>query len=59
MVKNILELVEMVFSFNVMFSFIVVTDEITTYYMKYAYVNFIKLYSHSNIQELKEINKKI
>lgn len=34
-------------------------EDITSFYIRYSFVNFVKLYSHSNNSELNEINNKI
>jgi len=47
-----------IFSFPARFSCFL-TDEISTFYIRFSYINFVKLYSHSSNSELNEINKKI
>lgn len=56
--KSVLEFTTKVFSFNARFSCFL-TEEIAGSYIRLAYINFVKLYSHSNNSELNEINLKI
>ena len=56
--KAIYDFLKKAFSFNARFSCFL-TDEIATFYIRYSYINFVKLYSHSSNSELNEINRKI
>ena len=56
--KSICEFLRKLFSFNSRFSCFL-TEDIAAFYIRFAYINFVKLYSHSNNSELNEINKKI
>lgn len=46
------------FSFNSRFSCFL-NEDIASFYIRFSYINFVKLYSHSSNSELNEINKKI
>lgn len=56
--KEIFQFVNMIFSFNEHFSCFL-NDEISSFYIRYSYINFVKLYSYSSNHELNEINSKI
>ena len=58
LLKSIVELATKVFGFNARFSCFL-TEEIAGFYIRFAYISFVKLYSHSNNSELNEINTKI
>lgn len=58
LLKSIVELATKIFGFNARFSCFL-TEEIAGFYIRFAYINFVKLYSHSNNSELNEINMKI
>ena len=47
-----------IFAFSTRFSCFL-NEDITPFYIRFSYINFVKLYSHSSNSELNEINKKI
>lgn len=56
--KCIFDMLRKIFSFTSRFSCFL-GDEISTFYIRFSYINFVKLYSHSSNSELNEINRKI
>lgn len=56
--KQILEFLALAFSFCSNYSCFLIED-ISSFYLKFSFTNFVKLYSHSNLHELNEISNKI
>lgn len=56
--KYVLEFLVKLFSFNSRFSCFL-NEDTAPFYIRFSYINFVKLYSHSSNSELNEINKKI
>lgn len=58
LLKEIYQLICIVFSFDETFSCFL-NDDISSFYIRYSYINFVKLYSYSSNHELNEINIKL
>jgi len=58
LLKEIYQFICFIFSFDESFSCFL-TDEISSFYIRYSYINFVKLYSYSSNHELNEINIKL
>ena len=58
LLKEIYQFICFIFSFNDGFSCFL-TDDISSFYIRYSYINFVKLYSYSSNHELNEINIKL
>ena len=56
--KEVYQCITMLFSFDSSLSCLL-QDDIACYYLRYSYINFVKLYSYSSNSELNEINTKI
>ncbi len=56
--KEIFQFVKLSFSFKKTFS-LLLNEDISSFYIRYSYINFVKLYSHLNAYELNEIGNKI
>lgn len=56
--KQILEFLTLAFGFSTNYSCFLIED-ISSFYLKFTFTNFVKLYSHSNLNELNEISHKI
>jgi len=58
LLKEIYQFICMIFSFDDGFSCFL-GDDISSFYIRYSYINFVKLYSYSSNHELNEINLKL
>ncbi|KAL4475130.1 hypothetical protein ABPG74_001826 [Tetrahymena malaccensis] len=56
--KQILEFLGLAFGFCSNYSCLL-NEDISSFYLKFSFTNFVKLYSHSNLNELNEISNKI
>lgn len=56
--KEVYQFICLAFSFDETFSCFL-TDDISSFYIRYSYINFVKLYSYSSNHELNEINLKL
>ncbi|KRW99809.1 Protein kinase-like domain [Pseudocohnilembus persalinus] len=56
--KEIFQFLKLTFSFTRNYSCLI-NEEIVAFYIKYSFFSFVKLYSHSHINELNEIQQKI
>jgi hypothetical protein len=56
--KHILQFLKIVFSFAKCYSF-VIPEETKCHFLKVCYINFVKLYSHHSVSELKDISDKL
>ena len=69
--KAIFEFLKKIFSINIRFNHSendkpglnedvsILSEEISNFYIRFSYINFVKLYGHSSNSELNEINRKI
>ena len=58
LMKEIYQFICIIFSFDDGFSCFL-SEDISSFYIRYSYINFVKLYSYSSNHELNEINLKL